>query len=176
MKEFHLLRLIQIQALLFGLYACTTNTTTVSPVEVREYQTREYPDIPRIIAYKAVINALLDAGFTLESADSDSGVIVGMLDTTHVSVGNVAQKAALTVLFYGFNWLFTDGNVNYQRTVRVTANITDLSGSTRVRLYFSGKEYNTKGVLVRSGENKDKEFYHKVFTQIEKSIFLEENL
>ncbi len=155
---------------------CATQEPKHSQVEIREYQTRVYEDVDSLLVFKSVINALQDDGFILESSDADAGVIVASLHSTQVSSGEVLQKTALTVATYGIYWLFADTNIKNSHSLHVTANITETSNGIKTRLNFVGKEYDVKGRLVRSGMSQDKQYYLEVFTRIEKSIFLEENL
>ncbi len=155
---------------------CASQGQKQSAVEVREYQTRLYQDADSLTVFKSVINALQDHGFVFHSADANSGVIIASKEGTSVNSGRVLQKAALTAITYGIYWLFTDSNVNNTFTLHVTANITKVNDGIKARLNFVGHEYNVRGLLVRSGQNKNEAFYHNIFSRIDKSIFLEENI
>jgi hypothetical protein len=161
--------------MVFSLAGCAT-VEEQSPVEIREYQTRVYEGVDSLTVYKAVVNALQDDGFVLETSDAYSGIIVATMDSTIVSFGKVAQKAALTAITYGFYWLWADPNVKSTWSINVTANITETPDGIKTRLNFVGKKFDSKGHLVRAEQIQDKSYYHKFFTRIEKSIFLEENI
>jgi len=68
--------------------------------------------------------------------------------------------------------------LDYETTkvIAVTSNVTTEKSSVKTRLSFVVEQYNSSQKLVRADPLQNKEFYQAVFSKVEKSIFLEENL
>tara|TARA_Y100000588_G_C14214426_1_gene908156 strand:+ start:1047 stop:1589 length:543 start_codon:yes stop_codon:yes gene_type:complete len=148
----------------------------MSTMEVRSLQTKEYQTSDHVLVYKGLINALLDRGFTLKSSDADSGVVIAHYISTQTNENEIIKKAFATYFSAGLAWVFGDNNFEDTLTVDISANVTELSGVSTVRINAVGKRMNSEGEIVETQMVTDKNYYNDIFQQIEKAIFIEENL
>ena len=150
-----------------------------TPVLLREKQSRTYNDIEEIVVYKAIVNALLDEGFTLRLSDSSAGVLTASISKTEFNSAKLVGGMALTFLTGGL-WALTipflyAGDLDLEQRIEVTANVTPLSGAVKARMNFVANTYK-KEKLKKSVPIEDHDFYNAIFAKVDKSIFLEENL
>jgi len=148
----------------------------MSTLEIRSIQTKEYDSTSQLMVYKALINALLDRGFTLKASDSQAGVVLANSTSTQLNGGEVVTKAVATYLTLGLNWVFGDNNLEDTLLIDVSANVTQLAGITKVRINAVAKRMNSEGEIVDSKMIIEPQYYSDIFEQIEKSVFLEQNL
>lgn len=160
----------------FTLLGCSSKQPQMSTLEVRSIQTKEYESTTQLIVYKALINALLDRGFTLKASDSDAGVVLANSTSTSVNTGEAVTKAVATYFTLGLNWIFGDNNLEDTLSIDVSANVTQLQGITRIRINAVAKRMNSDGEVVESEMIVEPKYYNSIFEQIEKSVFLEQNL
>ncbi len=128
------------------------------------------------MVYKALINALLDRGFILKASDSQAGVVLANSTSTQLNGGEVVSKAIATYLTLGLNWVFGDNNFEDTLLIDVSANVTQLAGITKVRINAVAKHMNSEGEIIDSQMIIEPQHYNAIFEQIEKSVFLEQNL
>ena len=148
----------------------------MSTLEVRTLQTKEYDSTNQLMVYKALINALLDRGFILKASDSEAGVVLANSTSMELNGGEVVTKALATYLTLGLNWVFGDNNLEDTLSIDVSANVTQLQGVTKVRINAIAKRMNSEGEVVDSEMIVEPQYYNSIFEQIEKSVFLEQNL
>ncbi len=160
----------------FTLFGCSSKQPQMSTLEVRSIQTKEYESTTQIVVYKALINALLDRGFILKASDSDAGVVLANSTSTSINTGEAVTKAVATYFTLGLNWVFGDNNLEDTLSIDVSANVTQLQGITRVRINAVAKRMNSDGEVVESEMIVEPQYYNSIFEQIEKSVFLEQNL
>jgi hypothetical protein len=155
---------------------CASKQPQMSTMEVRSLQTKEYQTSDHVRVYKGLINALLDRGFTLKSSDATSGVVIAHYSSTELNGAEMVTKAIATYLTWGLNWIFGDNNFEDILIVDISANVTEHSGVSTVRINAVGKRMNSDGEIVETKMVTDPEYYNSIFEQIEKSVFIEENL
>ena len=170
------IKLAGIFVCLFTLFGCASTKKPMSTLEVRSIQTKEYDSTTQLTVYKALINALLDRGFILKASDSDAGVVLANVTSTKLNNGEVLTKAVATYFTLGLNWVFGDNNMEDTLSIDVSANVTQLQGITRVRINAVAKRMNSDGEVVESEMIVEPQYYNSIFEQIEKSVFLEQNL
>ncbi|MCP3675825.1 MAG: hypothetical protein GY829_15340, partial [Gammaproteobacteria bacterium] len=85
-------------------------------------------------------------------------------------------KAVATYFTFGLNWVFGDNNLEDTLSIDVSANVTQLQDITRVRINAVAKRMNSKGEVVESEMIVEPQYYNSIFEQIDKSVFLEQNL
>jgi len=156
---------------------CANQATSMSQVELRDLQTRGYENVDGLVVFKAVINALQDEGFTIKLSDSAAGVLTASLSEKEINERKIAGAAIGTILTGGIFWAVLPF-LDYETTkiIAVTANVTTEKNGVKARLSFVVEQYNSSQKLVRADPLQNKEFYQVVFSKVEKSIFLEENL
>ncbi|WP_440056462.1 hypothetical protein ACSLBF_20375 (plasmid) [Pseudoalteromonas sp. T1lg65] len=174
MKQILKLLLVSLVALLS--VGCSSTKPQMSTLEVRSMQTKEYENTSDLVVYKALINALLDREFILKSSDSNAGVVLANYTTTKLNGTEVLTKALATYLTFGLNWIFGDNNMDDSLSIDVSANVTQLQGITKVRINAIAKRMNSEGEILESEMIVAPEYYQDIFEQIEKSVFLEQNL
>lgn len=155
---------------------CANKKPQMSTLEVRSMQTKDYENADQLLVYKALINALLDREFVIKSSDSDAGVLIASHTTTSLNAREAVSKAVGTYVFLGLNWVFGDNNLDDTLTIDVSSNVTRLGKITKVRINAVAKKMNSDGEVVESRMIVDPAYYDSIFQQIEKSVFLEENL
>ena len=170
------LKLFSALCMTLLLFGCASSKNQMSTMEVRSLQTKEYQTSDHNRVYKGLINALLDRGFTLKSSDSNSGVVIAHYSSTELNGTEIVTKALATYITFGLNWIFGDNNFKDILVVDISANVTELSGVSTVRINAVGKRMNSDGEIVDTQMVTDPEYYNSIFQQIEKSVFIEENL
>ena len=76
--------------LVLGCVSQDVNDSTT--VLLREKQSRTYSDVEEIVVYKAIVNALLDEGFTLRLSDSSAGVLTASISKTELDSAKLGQE------------------------------------------------------------------------------------
>jgi hypothetical protein len=156
--------------------ACVATKPSMTTTQMRAMQTKEYQNTSQLVAYKALTDALLDKGFTIESSDSDAGVIVANITSTRINSLELTTKAIMTVLTYGLNWIFGDNNLGDVVTLDISANVSQLQSTTKVRINAVAKLTNSEGQITKAETVTEPDYYNSIFEQIDKSIFLQKNL
>ncbi|MBE0367025.1 hypothetical protein J8L98_07905 [Pseudoalteromonas sp. MMG013] len=172
----NLLKYFSVLLCVISVLGCASKQQQMSTLEVRSMQTKEYDSTTQLVVFKALINALLDRGFTLTSSDSDAGVVLANSTTTQTNGTEVLTKAVATYFTLGLNWVFGDNNLDDTISIDISANVTQLKGITRVRINAIAKRLNSSGEVVESDMIVEPQYYNSIFEQIEKSVFLEQNL
>ncbi|GEK11735.1 hypothetical protein HUZ36_13030 [Pseudoalteromonas sp. McH1-7] len=161
---------------LLMLSGCKSSAPQMSTMEVRSLQTKEYSDAESILVYRALVNALLDREFTISASDSSSGVLIANYSTTQTNTTEAVTKALATYFTLGLNWIFGDNNMDDILTVDVSANVAPIKSGSRLRINAVAKRLNSDGEIVESQMIVDPNYYQGIFEQIEKSVFLEQNI
>jgi len=172
-------RIIKACVLVLGvvwLAGCASKKPQMSTLEVRTMQTKDYENADQLLVYKALVNALLDREFVIKASDSEAGVLIATHTTTSLNTGEAISKAVGTYMLLGLNWVFGDNNLDDTLTIDVSSNVTRLGKITKVRINAVAKRMNSDGEVVESQMIVDPAYYDNIFQQIEKSVFLEENL
>ncbi len=143
------------------LSACATHTvrpTKMDAYALQELQTRDI-EAPYKVVYASVLSVLQDAGYIVESADGESGLIT-------------AKSPTDSKLKYNLFWGFGKRNT----TTRVTAFVEPISSDfSKVRLNFVAIQndrhlYGIASQVDTPIENAD--IYRNVFEKIEEAVFV----
>jgi len=140
---------------------------TVKPVgektqlELREFQTRTYDQSDMKVVMKAVMNALLDDGFIVQQANVDLGLLTAQKE---VDVENSAESF--------FAKAFTE-RPEYKKNSITSASVTisEFGKQIQVRINFTNKVMNNNGGVMRVTQINDEQYYQKIFSKVDKSIF-----
>ncbi len=178
MKGYSPRHLTLASLLIFTVFtsACVATKPQMATTQMRAMQTKEYQNTSQLVAYKALTDALLDKGFTIENSDSDAGVIVANITTTRINSVELVRKAITTVFTYGLNWVFGDNNVGDVVTLDISANVSELQATTKIRINAVAKLINSEGQITKAEIITEPDYYNSIFEQIDKSIFLQQNL
>lgn len=153
---------------MFLLYGCVPATTATSPktqLQMREFQTRTYDVSDSKVAMKALANAFQDDGYIIKHAVVDLGLLTA---TKEVDAGTSFGEKFWASFFWGVNAKWKQNII-----IEATANATELSDSTRVRVIFQAKIYDNKGGVVEVKQIDDEQFYKDFFAIVDKGMFLE---
>ncbi|MDR0742638.1 MAG: hypothetical protein LBE98_04215 [Puniceicoccales bacterium] len=144
--------------------ASVSETHAPTSVEIQSIQTREF-DVPYKIAFASVVDVFQDLGFTIQSSDFTTGLIIARGNTANQSVGLLGAMSEVrgkTVWNVGTAHLEELGNEKVSIRVSFVTN-------TKVMFEYGASNESSKAIL-------DGEFYAKFFEKIDKSIFVRQNL
>lgn len=156
---------------------CASSSTAgsrvpVTPVSVREAQTRYFEEVDAPTAMKAVIDMLQDGQFTIDRTDSALGVVVGTRSTsTRPSSGQQALKWTAIAFTYGVAALlpWTKSEISQ---IEAAANVTGVGEGTRVRLTLQRRVLDKRGQLKRIEPLTDPVLYKDLFELLGRSLFI----
>lgn len=133
----------------------------LSGLQLQQMQARDY-EVPKSVAFPAVMTVLQDAGYRIAAADKDTGLITGAASTTSKTTYN---------LFWGFG--------KKKKTPVVSAFVEDRGAGSRIRLNFVMTENKSRIYGVNSSDEEpivDPAVYQNAFEQIEKEIFVRQSM
>lgn len=150
-----------LKIIIIGLFVliagcATARAPTLTPLEIQSLQTREYENSKNIV-FSSVISVFQDLGYTVKSADKDTGLIT----SESAATSDAASKF----------WL---GVSNVSQT-SATAFIETIGKMTKVRLNFvtSSSKSNAWGQTDREDTPiLDAKVYQNAFERIESAIFV----
>jgi hypothetical protein len=155
MKTFQILFLSAVSLL---LAACSQQiaVTTMTPLEIQSIQLRTF-DVQKSVVFPSVVSVFQDLGYTITSADLETGIIS-------------AESAATNNPGYNF-WF----GVAIVKQTKATAFIEQISDQTNVRLNFVEQRNSSSGN--GQSDRKDTPLYHaevyqSAFEKIENAIFV----
>jgi uncharacterized lipoprotein len=146
-----------IIGLFLALTGCaTTSAPTLTPLEIQSLQTREYEQ-GKVIVFPSVLSVFQDLGYTIKSADKDTGFIT-------------AESAAKSDAASRF-WL----RISKVSQTSATAFIEEIGKFTKVRLNFVTSK--KKSYIYGQSDRQDTpilnaEVYKNAFERIESAIFV----
>lgn len=137
----------------------------MSQLQVREMQTRLYPDVTEGATLKALMAALLDEGYIIGTVQPELGVVTAAKELYEVD----EKTKSIAEFNYG------SGSGTYQTTKRFEASaLVDKHGdSVRVRINIIAKAVSNAGGNIWSQPVYDAETYQRLFSKINKAVFLE---
>lgn len=138
--------------------------TPQTQLEKRQYQTRQYNNIPKPVLMKAMLNVLQDEGFIVNNANSLLGFISGAKEfspkdkTIDIEKEFGTKKGMLGAVV---------------AVVETTANVSEYGREMRVRVNFKRKLLNTYGNAYKIEEVTDEKYYQNFFSKVDKAIFIQ---
>ena len=148
-------RLVILVVFLVSAGCATTRTPELTPLEIQSLQTREY-EYKKEVVFPSVMSVFQDLGYTIKSADKDTGLITAESAAT--------SDAALK--FWG---------VSKVTQTSATAFIEEIGTTTRVRVSFvvTNKTSYSRGQTDREDTPiLNAEVYGNAFERIENAIFV----
>lgn len=133
----------------------------ISGLALQQIQSRDY-DAGKEVSFPSVMTVLQDAGYRIQEADKDTGLVVGVAST----------KSATT---YNILWGFG----KKKKTPVVSAFVEDRGRGSRVRLNFVLTTTKSRVYGVGSSDEEpilDPAIYRDAFEKIEKEIFVRQAL
>ena len=133
-------------------------------LQLREFQTRNYPSKDLKLVMKAVLNALQDDGYLIKSADKELGFISASKD---VDIENWSQAFLARIL--------AGAAARYQKNavLEASANVSEFGRDTKVRIIFQTKVLDNFGSPMNAAQVDDATFYQDFFAKVDKSLFIE---
>lgn len=139
------------------LAACaTTSEPQRTPLEIQAIQSRSFEE-PKRIVFPSVVSVFQDLGYTIQSADINTGLIT-------------SESAASSDGWHRF-WT---GQSRVEQT-RATAFIEEIGGQTNVRLNFVVVDERSGGWGQRDRQDTpilEPEAYQNAFERLENAIFI----
>jgi hypothetical protein len=134
----------------------TTSVPTLTPLEIQSLQTREYEHGKNIV-FPSVISVFQDLGYTVKSADKETGLI---------TAESAANSDSATKFWLGIS--------NVSQT-SATAFVEEIGKITKVRLNFVTS--NKKSYSYGQSDQQDTpilnaEVYKNAFERVESAIFV----
>ncbi len=149
---------IMLAAALLSSGAFAEKKPKMSGLELQQMQSRDF-EAPQKVAFAAVMSVLQDDGYSIGSADRETGLITGTAST----------KSKMT-------WLPFVGFGRSKKTPVVSAYIEERgAANSRIRLNFvMGKVSSSGGSVGLSDEEPilDPAVYQSAFEKIDKAVFL----
>ncbi len=148
---------VVIGAFILGLTGCATRTgPTMTPLEIQSLQTREFEQGKEIV-FPSVISVFQDLGYTIKSADKDTGLIT-------------AESQASSN-----KWSLILTGISQVKQTSVTAFVEEIGVITKVRLNFVN--VNTSSSAYGRTDRNDNAIlavdpYQNAFERIENAIFI----
>jgi len=141
-----------------------------SPLQVREVQTRTFEESDTKSVMKAMINVLQDEGYIVKNAVLDLGLLTA---EKSIEVEDTGGGMVLISMFRG-----GETNSSKLAVMEVSANVSEYGEeTTKVRLNFQRKTYDTKGCVMDVNQIMDDVQYQIFFAKVSKGIFFQsENL
>ncbi|TLD40702.1 MAG: hypothetical protein JETT_3034 [Candidatus Jettenia ecosi] len=137
----------------------------LTQLEIRQIQAREYESANLNIAMKAVISALQDEGFIIETANPELGLV-----TAAKEIYEVDKATKNSVEFWQGVGMGT-----YQTTKRfeTSTTIENYGKGIRIRINIVAKAVSNSGGNIWSQPVYDAKIYQDIFSKIDKSVYLE---
>jgi hypothetical protein len=147
----------------------------VTPIAVRENQTRFLENVNATDALKAVIDMLQDGQFSIDRTDAVLGLVVGTRSTSSkvMTPERQALKWVAAASTYGLAALFPWSQVQTTQ-IEASVNVTPVGEGSRVRVTLQRKVLDQNGRLKKSEAVSDVLPYRELFEQLERSLFVAE--
>ena len=153
--------------ILAGCYAPARKASPqVSQVQIREVQTKDFDGERALDGMKAVLAALQDEGYSIETSNTDLGLI-----TASRVIHDIDTKSRNSQAF----WYGIAKDYRAARSWTVTANVAEIGDKLRIRISLVEQELSETGGVMYSQQVTDKEPYQALFSKIDKSVFLQRN-
>jgi hypothetical protein len=152
---------IAVAILLTGGPAQAKKPPEISGLALQQIQSRDY-EVGKEVSFPSVMTVLQDAGYRIEQADKDTGLITGTASTKSATTYNI---------FWGFG--------KKKKTPVVSAFVEDRGRGSRVRLNFVLSTTKSRVYGVGSADEEpmtDPAIYRDAFERIEKEIFVRQAL
>lgn len=145
-----------------------------SALELRQVQSRSYPDCDARMVLKSVLATLQDEGFSIRTADSNLGFITATRESLREA--DPALKAArwtAAVFTYGLALLIPSPK-DQVRQLDGTAQVEELgSGEVRLRVSFQLRVVEKGGRVRELRDVTDPLVYQTFLAKVDKSLFLQ---
>ncbi len=145
------------------LAGCAAKKPMQSQLQIREFQTRTFPDTDMKLAMKAMMNVLQDDGFIIKQGSLELGLLSAEKQMDVESRG----EAFWAVFFAGSLARYKKNSV-----FECSVNVSDFGTGVRVRANFQMRLINNKGELMEVQRVEDAQYYQDFFSKVDKALFL----
>jgi len=158
-KIFGLLILI-LALLLSGCVTPPPKPPDMSELQIREIQTRQYENANFEEAMKAVIASLQDQEFIISNASEKLGLVTAYKDLEEVDE-------------WTRFWVGAQGSYQTVRRIEANATVRGEGKFVKIRINLLAKGLSNTGGVLWSRPIYDAEAYQKIFSKIDKALFIE---
>lgn len=152
--------------------AANAQRLPVTPMGVREVQTRFFDGVSSTTAMKAVIDTLQDGGFTIDRTDSALGLIVGTRQNiSRPSAEQKALKYLAVGLTYGVAALLP-WSKTLAVEVEASVNVTAIDDGVRIRVALQQRTLDKNGRTEKSEALTEGILYQDLFELLGRSLFV----
>jgi hypothetical protein len=143
----------------------------VTPMGVREVQTRTFDGVDTHTAMKAAIDMLQDGGFNIERTDADLGLVIGRQSVVRRPSGGLrALKYVGAAFSYGLIGLIP---LNKTDELEASVNVTGIDdASVRVRIVIQRRQLDKNGRLKKTEALTGGPVYQDLFELLGRSLFV----
>lgn len=147
---------------------------TLTPLQLRELQTRDFEAEDEQQVTRAALQALQDEGFMIGSADARLGVITAVRELTEQRRGSRFSTGRLvaSVFTYGAALLIPPSEKTFVVRLEATISVAPHGSRYRVRASLVYRRTDDKGMLVESRPVEDPLLYQSLFETVGKALFL----
>ena len=149
---------ITLSLLLLLFAGCQNTPPPKTSIQLQAFQQKEF-ETDKKIAFASVLSVFQDLGYTVKSADLDTGFITASSPTS-----------AGFALFVGQTMTNTDATAFVEKSSKL---------NTKIRLNFVKRQKTSSGYGMQGQQDtpiEDPSVYQKAFTKIQKAIFVRQNL
>jgi hypothetical protein len=146
----------------------------VSPLELRQAQTRSFDTPDSRLVLKAALGVLQDRGFVIKSADADLGIVTAVVEwrSRQPKRGLRVLKWVAAVPTYGASLLVPTGRTEFS-AIEANVNVTPEAAGTRVRISLVSKVTGKGGEVLSVTPVDDPLAYQRLLAGLDKAVFLE---
>lgn len=143
----------------------------VTPMGVRELQTRTFDNVDPHTAMKAAVDMLQDGGFNIERTDADLGLVIGRQSVVRKPSGGLrALKYVGAAFSYGLIGLIP---LNKTDELEASVNVTSIDeDSVRVRIVLQRRFLDKGGRLKKTEALTQGLAYQDLFELLGRSLFV----
>lgn len=145
----------------------------LSPLMLRETQSRSYAETDARSVLKSVLATLQDEGFTIQTADAELGLIAATRETLDKGASPRTQAARWTAALFTYGAALLIPVPKYRMSqVEGTAHVEELGGGeVRLRLSFQLRVLDKSGRVRELVDVTDSAVYQAFLAKVDKSLF-----
>jgi hypothetical protein len=157
-----------------GRVAAGTLRVPVTPMGVREVQTRSFENVDSHTAMKAAVDMLQDGGFAIQRTDAELGLIIGTQSIVRrPSAGLRTLKYVGAAFSYGLIGLIP---LNKTDELEASVNVTTIDeSSVRVRIAIQRRQLDKNGRVKKNEAINEGLVYQDLFELLGRSLFVSQS-
>lgn len=146
----------------------------LTPLQLRELQTREFEAKDEAQVTRAAVQALQDEGFMILDTDARLAVITAVREATEQRRGSrfTTGRLVASIFTYGLPLLLPASEKTVTVRLEATLTVAPFGSRYRVRASLVYRRMDEKGRLAESHPVADPQLYQSLFDTIDRSLFL----